>query len=148
MYKYKNTSLLLKMNPQRRYIFQETRYPKIFIKCRSFGNHCLHADRPYPNDIINNRNQFIEDYRIKCYYSRIPKYATMRSGMNEYGGDCSLFDHQEPYKTIDNKYVIVISTYDRREKSREKLIENGWTPYNNMYGNGAETFVFVTDMRR
>jgi hypothetical protein len=140
------------MNAQRRYLFEDTRYPKIFRHCRSWGHH-YHDPNNYPHFIINNRNQFVEDYRIKCYYRRMPKYVSHASGQysdyNTHRYDTQVYDHLEYYKTIDNRYVVVISPYWLSEENRQKLIEIGWTPYNNMYrDDNCSTMVFVIPMRR
>ena len=120
-----------------------TKYPKLFGNTywAGFKDSGKHLD-----EIINNRNKFIEDYNIKknICCSKIPKYINKE--FEKYNNDY-FYDHPEFYINNDNDYVIIISPYAGGEKSKEgedEFLNNSpFTKIYPLYFIDAITYVII-----
>ena len=122
-----------------------TDYPEIF-RATYWGSH-----RDYDNGIkhcIANRNYFVKDKKIlkvckltsliekkiaKKYFES--KFEWVETGTTDWA------DHLEIYKTKDNNIIIIISPYDKSFELYLKLAKLGWMRYNDLYSNGATTYI-------
>lgn len=102
------------------YYYQSTKYPKLF-EDTYWGRFNMLKD-PADSKVIENRNKFIEEYKIIKNLRRSRRilfcklYDTVR------------IDHLELYKTEDNKILIVQSPYEGQlrnlTKTEEKILES------------------------
>lgn len=117
-------------------IRSKTKYPKLFPFY--WGNR-----RYIPNDddiIVNNRNQFIENYKIvKAHrYSFLENYTDIIK-------DNIYLDHTEYFKTKDNKYIIITSPYT--DYYTDKFYEHGWVLIEKLYAPSAFTYFKVLESK-
>lgn len=94
-------------------------------------------------DILENRNNFIEEFNIvKNINTNIPEKI-----YKEF--DNVRTDHTEIYKTKNKEYVLVNSPYMRGDigsniEDKNELLENGWIIYKNLYTiDDSITFIKV-----
>ena len=117
----------------------KTKYPNIFLS--SYWGNFKFKEGDEKEDIFNNRNKFVEDYKIKKYSSLIwmENYKSFLSS-KKYKSD-----HVELYQTKDNKFIILNSPYCPNEEQTEAFLLDGWIEINNLYSNNAKTFLkFIT----
>jgi len=116
------------------------------------------SDTPEKN-IIENRNKFATDYRLKSRLEKInKKYQEKVVVVNELNeiknykksinGDKEIFlfqidkrSHVEYYKTEDNKIVTIFSNYDTSEYFTNKALECGYSLIYPLYRNDVNTFI-------
>ena len=96
-----------------KYFYQLTKYPKIF-KNTYWGNFSTEnrSDEELKEieNIVNNRNKFVEDHSIVKHVIKYPKYVF--NFLNELiKKHKNYIDHVEAYKTSNDKYIILISPY-------------------------------------
>ena len=111
------------------YFYDCTKYPKIYDG--TYWGHFKASEQHYLEPkIIENRNNFINDYHIKrsC---KTPKYVQFKD-------DPFLCDHIECYYTTDKKYIILCSPYGGE---RPTLLTKGWKQIPQMYSTSATTFM-------
>jgi len=119
------------------YYYSLTNYPNIY-NGTYWGRFDNHNDR-LESSIIENRNNFINDFNIKkVISSKIPQYIRKQIE-NQDNLD---LDHREYYKNNDNKYVVIISPYMKNDdyKKINKFILNGYERIYNLYSPDALTF--------
>lgn len=123
-------------------------------------NSCLHANRTeYPNiyvnsywgkfqsepeiNIIINRNDFIKEFKIKKYASRVPAYVSKYTDKNHKGyKSWHSIDHREYYITHDGDWIVLNSPYgDIPEEDKALFSILGWEKYKKMYSDHATTYV-------
>jgi stalled ribosome rescue protein Dom34 len=124
----------------------KTKYPKIFD--------CYWGSFQYSNDaltitdeIIENRNKFVEEFDIKRSKS-IPIMLDKYLGI--YGfyyyqqqGNNSYYDHVETYYTKNKDHIIIISPYFCNKDLTNFFKKRGYIEYNKLYSDGATTFIRV-----
>lgn len=97
----------------------------------------------YNQEIIDNRNKFIEDYNIKhkqpSFSQCIKDYIFL---IRNYNYNYQFYDHLEKYKTNDNKIVIIVSPYGPHERDTY-TIPNDFTEIYKLYHQTATTFIKV-----
>ena len=113
-------------------VYTKTNYPNIF-KGTYWGNLDTNL---ITHEIIQNRNQFIEDYDIKKSVI-LPRYCKV--GMKFH---TSLL---EGYLTHDKKYVMLSSVFSKRYV--RGYISDGWTPIYQLYGITTHSYVKIIPMR-
>lgn len=123
-----------------------TEYPEIFEHCY-WGNFSLKDNQP-ADEVITNRNKFIEKLDITAYANKKPDYLFKHLSFDK---DAMLYeigseiDHYEIYRTKNKSYVLISSPYsDRHEK---KYIENGWQIYDKLYTPSASTYIKIVQMK-
>jgi hypothetical protein len=104
-----------------------TKYPTLF-KNSYWGCFKAEGNTQIDNDIVKNRNEFVEEFKIKTYSA---------SGRPASGS--ALFDHCELYK-CESGYIYVASPYDYREYD-EIAAEKGFARYKKLYLPNAITYV-------
>lgn len=113
----------------------KTNYPKIFL--------CYWANMGYSNEydeIIENRNNFIEQYNIKKIANHKLKFIQNFKLDLYRSANSSLFDHLEIYQDNNDKYVILNSPYGEQN---EKLINADWEVINPLYSQSATTYIKI-----
>lgn len=126
------------------YYCERTKHRKIFA-----GSYWGAFKCEISQSIIDNRNEFVEEFGIKSYY-HMPKYMDRRFEHMMDRNNPRMFDHIETYKTKDNKCVIVNSPYHTTEQTEQKLNELGYVKYKPLYSddNGTKTFIYITNIGR
>jgi hypothetical protein len=106
------------------------------------------TDKNGLNEIINNRNDFINKYYILKHVSKYPQYLInyIHYLNNDYKHNHGLrTDHIEIYTTYDRKFLIVNSPYGISEDEEIKFSNDGWTKIYNLYCSSAVTFIKEVD---
>jgi len=124
------------------YYYDLTAYPKIY-KSTYWGTFKLYEEKPDErlNKIIENRNNFIKEFNIKCYEKKLPKYMLMRCEKI-----INIGDHVEKYKTNDNKLIILNSPYEPSEKEHQHFLKLGYIEVQPLYNHFAKTYLFIIDI--
>lgn len=113
--------------------YEKTQYPKIYKKTY-WG--CSSYDGATDDSIIENRNTFVVDFKIK---STIDAPTESSSGIIGCGRD---FDHKEFYKTVDNKFIMLSSPYSTAEKVKNNVHYKNFIQVYNLYTNcGSVSFI-------
>lgn len=107
--------------------YQMTEYPRIFKKSY-WGRHLYEED-----DIIENRNMFVRDFRVKEYKSYIP-----------WSFDHDLFsikhsDHKEYYVT-ENKDIIILISVSEWANFDDHFQQFGFRKYKKLYSHCSTTY--------
>jgi len=116
-------------------LYEHTKYEKIYKKV-NWGT--LNGNTAEPdNEIINNRNKFIEDFKIKNVIN-MPRslWSFINTNNNR------RFDHVETYKTENKEIIVIVSPYYNGHEI-DYPEEVGFTRYNKLYANDARTFIAV-----
>ncbi len=121
--------------------YEETKYPDLFKKTY-WGSFIIDNISNITNDILNNRNKFIEEFNI-IKRNKLPQYIDKL--IEEYRKDLYL-DHIECYKTSNNNYIIVSSPYGDIHK--DNYINRGWIEYDKLYTKDACTYIITIPMRK
>lgn len=121
----------------------KTKYPDLF--CRTYWSTGNYIDEPDQYHIVENRNQFAEQYRLKrCVTHNAPPYVEdyVRTTDNSYP---SCFDHKECYVDQDGHYVWIVSPYGAAQGmitgTYELLLNLGWQPIDKLFCASAYTFM-------
>lgn len=124
------------------YYYDLTDYPKLY-KSTYWGTFKCYEEKPDErlNKIIENRNNFIKEYDIKCHEKKLPKYMLMRCEKH-----INIGDHVEKYKTNDNKLIILNSPYSPSEKEHEQFLKLGYIEIKPLYNHFAKTYLYITDI--
>lgn len=115
-----------------------TDYPKIYL------NSCWGQFPSEPdNAIVINRNDFIQEYKIKKYAPRVPEYVSKYTNRNYKGYKSWLsMDHAEYYITHDDDWIVLNSPYGDIHEDDEALFSIlGWEKYKKMYNEQATTYI-------
>jgi len=109
-----------------------TKYPKIYT-CYWGGFSCK-KNKP-SEDIISNRNRFVEDFKVQKRID-IPWYCNKYRSLD--------LDHLELYLTKDDRgiyhYVLLNSPYGISPSMKNKMDDNGWIKLYKMYSYSAVTY--------
>ena len=128
-------------------IYQSTQFPKIYINTY-WGSIPLHPHNGISQDIIINRNNFIQDYNINKCVKYPPKYIEKQI-QNEI--DLGICDHLEYYKTNDKRYIIISSPYkligETKIKTENEYNQNGWAQFLDLYSTNTSTYIKILDSR-
>lgn len=125
--------------------YEYTKYPKIYKKTY-WGQFETIKDPLYCNvdfNIINNRNEFVEEFNIdrKCKFTK--KFFKNNAKFKDYmSNEPSVFDHIEAYRDKNNHYVIVVSPYGRCD---DFLYDLGFTRLYNLYSHSSCSYVICLD---
>ena len=95
---------IIRKNSQ--YYYQETEYPKIY-KNSYWGSHQSPQER-LTDEIIQNRNDFIKQFKIKKY--KTPTIAQWHKYEQEF--QHQEIDHKEYYEDIYGRLICVCSQHD------------------------------------
>jgi len=104
-----------------------TKYPTQF-KNSYWGCFEAEINTQINDDIIKNRNEFVEEFKIKIY-----------SGGDRPSSGNALFDRCELYK-CERGYIYVTSPYHYREYD-EIATEKGFAQYKKLYLPNAITYI-------
>ena len=147
---------------------QTTKHSKIFSStywgCATYDNEEI-ENCPFTNLIINNRNQFIEFFKIKSIaksfknkdkfeykyfnYKRLERNPqTLKEIKNDYNkfgfnsktNSHGVFDHNEAYKTECGDIILITSPYSNDPIRQDILLKLGWSEYNKLYNTNAYTY--------
>ncbi len=117
-------------------IFERTRYPIIYSP--SYWGQCnyIPEDNCGRDDVIENRNNFVEKYKIT-----IPCHPEANKLSDVLGKKC--FDHCELYKSSEGSIILVSSFYKAKspEGFKETMSMMGFFIDNYLYHPLAETYV-------
>lgn len=134
-----------------------TKYPKIFT-CY-WGNFKLNGEekRVAREDIINNRNEFVEFFKIKR--STKHNYMYQKKFFPEFKRNEFLESKDKNYYFLDNveqyitehKYSIMVISpyvvpYIVSEKHLEYLEKNDWIKYKKLYSPSSTTFIKIVKL--
>ncbi|MEI7675011.1 MAG: hypothetical protein WCI60_04735 [bacterium] len=114
------------------YFYDCTKYPKIYDATywghfKAMGTHYLEPE------IVENRNNFINDYHIKKVIKKLQKFE------KHIIGQC---DHLEYYITTEKKQILICSPYSNFDSfSKQPFLEKGWIEIPPMYSRSATTFM-------
>lgn len=119
------------------FAYDATKYPLIY-KGTYWGNFTVEKFPMITNDILINRNKFVEKYNVKSNSTK-PNYIK-----NEFKDDIniSMFDHNECYKTHDKKYILISSPYTN------EFLNKGWIITDKLYASGATTYIKIINMKK
>ena len=120
--------------------YEATDFPTIY-ETVYWGNFKITENRDI-TEIVKNRNKFITDFNIKT--TKFKNVILMRyiHHIINHNKD-RRYDHLEEYKTHDDKYVLVNSPYDKTDKMKEILTNDGWIEIYNLYSQEAMTFIKI-----
>lgn len=130
----------------------KTKYPKIFS--------CYWGNFNYSNlalgitdEIIDNRNKFVEEFEITRSKSISDKLNRFLGDYGLYGTNNHNYDHVETYYTKTKQHIIVVSPYLSTDRSDYeeivKYFEKGeFKLYNKLYNTGACTFIRIINYDR
>jgi hypothetical protein len=124
--------------------YKQTQYPAIYIKTYwgGFTSRTQSVMGSTLEDIISNRNRFIEDFNIKNIYKR---FVWIQAILDDEKKHCML-DHTEIYITKDKQYIIFItSPYEHITK--QSFIDRGWTEIYPLYSVSGKTYCKVFSYR-
>ena len=94
-------------------------------------------------EIIKNRNKFIEEWDIKKNVENMPNYVKEKSKIYGPSGREKFGDHSEIYK-IREGYIIIVSPYvGEKSQYDEEAKEKGYKKIYQMYNKYAETYLKV-----
>jgi hypothetical protein len=118
-----------------------TKYPNIYKHVYwGWGKGDIENDSYSTPQIIENRNRFIEEHNIKCFFKLPAKLyynkgaSPIFTGCNQHG----LLDHRECYLTKQNTVIILCSPYG--DANMDILCHcYGLKETYEMYGNGAKS---------
>lgn len=112
----------------------KTKYPELF--CDTYWGNCG-SNLSVSSRIIDNRNEFVEEYKLKKYVELLPNVV-----VSEYDtiSQLCVVDHGECYVDNNGNYVLISSPYDFYD---ETYVKHGWIPYNDLYNYHATTYVKV-----
>lgn len=137
--------------------FEKTDYGDIFENSY-WGRFVFEENTMITNKIIDNRNNFVNEYNINSYEKNPPQYLlfgygkgenyipkNINTNRKEYLEDCvkinSFIDHPEVYKNKDN-FILIFSPYGKLNKEKIDLVtKNGWKRYKKLYAQEAETWI-------
>lgn len=127
--------------------YELTKYPKIYGQTYWGGFKKQLNDNDNNIEIlINNRNNFIENYNIKkiCNLKFIRKYVDHLRNLRDKPYN---IDHLETYETFDKKYIIINSPYNSSKDNEytENLLKEGWILINPLYSDHANTYIKFID---
>lgn len=132
---------------EKKYNYDLTKYPKIF-KPTYWGG--FKHYRTYNPEIIENRNAFVEEFRLEdlgVKVSRLIKNRSLRRKVlmkyfHDYEGVFTDFDHKEVYMINAYEYVIIFSPYSATTEKVDIQLETlGWTRYKELYTKGTRTYL-------
>ena len=127
----------------------KTKYPKIF-SCYWGAYDYSNIAMGITDEIIDNRNKFVEDFEIT-------RSKTISDKLNRFLGDYAIYgkynpyyDHIETYYTKTKKHIIVVSPYLTNEcfdfdKIVKYFEKGGFKLYNKIYSTSATTFIKVVN---
>lgn len=144
-------------NSERTYYADHTEYPNIYFN--SYWGQIPERNPVF--EIIINRNEFIKEYEIKHYASRVPEYVSKYTNLNYideftiqlesstqqlnqflHGYQGMPLDHAEYYITQDDDWILLISPYDDIHEDDAILLSKlGWEKYKKMYSEHATTYI-------
>lgn len=111
---------------------------KIFAECTKhpglFRNTYWGMNLGDQPDIFNNRNRFVEQFKLKNRWHR-PSAA-----VHFWYALAPELDHPEEYRTEDGGVVLVTSPYHRKMTP-----SSGWELYDKLYAPNAESYIRVFD---
>jgi hypothetical protein len=116
---------------------EQTRYNTIF-KRTYWGNFQKTESLP-EDEIVNNRNDFVETNDIARYYPTYPRYLSRKFGM-EYGFVQSgrFWDHIEVYTTNPGDYIVVSSPYGNLD---ETVVPEEFSKIAPIYSTSATSYM-------
>ncbi|AYV83053.1 MAG: hypothetical protein Hyperionvirus4_18 [Hyperionvirus sp.] len=115
--------------------YEVTGYPYLFENTY-WGSFVVKANPEMQDEIIKNRNTFVEKYAIVDKPKREPYYAT--ENFSELGS--WKVDHPETYMTKDGTYFNIISLYNENPDNKS-AIRSGWTMIEKLYHSRANTYI-------
>lgn len=119
--------------------YKLTKYPNIF-KNTYWGNLII-SERNEIDDIIKNRNNFVNENNIKQNKKSVPQKAINFFFKLDELNDFYLFDHIEVYKN-DEEYIIINNPYMTKDsEDYNKLINYGWKEIEKLYFDESITFM-------
>ncbi len=96
-------------------------------------------------NIINNRNDFINTYNIKNCKNNNPQKVAMYDFYlrNSYRSSGRRIDHLEIYILNNGDYLILNSPYCVNEAEKILFENDGWTKIYNLYAENAMSFIKI-----
>ncbi len=97
------------------------------------------------NEIILNRNKFIENFEIKKVKDipeKIEEFFHLSYDSRNKTNN-NFFDHIETYITHNKNYIVITSPYSLQDTTAEIL---GYKKYNKMYGQDAFTYIKILEL--
>lgn len=96
---------------------------------------------------FENRNKFIVDYNI-AHKPRgsLVQFARIAYDIRQLVHEVNkhdYFDHLEEYRTVDGKYILIVSPYAITPDGREVLTELGFQQIYNLYSDSATTWIRI-----
>lgn len=131
------------------YHYELTNYPHIYKKC--YWGQCeikILYENWYNNIIIQNRNQFINEFHIIKMCCKEPEYVRNEHNMNKYYNiehNGNVFDHIECYETNDGRYILISSPYHLANEN--VYIQLGWEKIYNLYSTQGATFMKIINKK-
>ena len=122
-------------------VYELTHYPAIFKHCY-WGSFDRLVNKEITDQIIDNRDNFVSFYKIKCYKMPCYIYRSIYDEIN--GKQYHFYDHIECYKTYDNDYILICSPYGEYD---EQFNELGWTKIDKLYSEGAYTYMKIIEFK-
>lgn len=129
--------------------YQLTKYKNIY-KNIYWGHNSAHINidgkkiYDLKQEIIDNRNKFIEDYNIKHIQPSFSK-CIMDYLFRMINSNYKFHDHLEKYKTNDNKIVIIVSPYGPNDE-KTYTVPDDFTEIYKLYHQTATTFIKVVSI--
>lgn len=139
--------------------YQMTKYPKIYNNC--YWGHHSYSNQ---NDIINNRNLFIEEFNINKHAKNAPAYiknqinpedyfrlnnnrfisSNKKEKIEKFFSDNNIkefyMDHIEYYQS-DDYYIGIFNNYYLKDEDKENAINFGYEVYDKCLYNDCTTMI-------
>ena len=125
-------------------LYTLTKYPNIF-KGSYWG---VHRNDRNDDEVIENRNKFVEEFGIKRRVDKVPEYIERIVGYYELYCDekpSRLYYNYEVYYTANKQYIIVMSPYFIPDWSEMKQFYEGmgYSVYPHLYSKSTATFIKI-----
>lgn len=110
---------------------------------RLFADTYWGRNYPKQHNIIENRKQFIEEYKLKQRINN-PNINLFCESI-KFNVKHPHMDHIEQYITEDDKIVLVTSPYDY--KTFDTSLNPNWIKYKDIYSNFTNTYILHMDKK-
>lgn len=115
------------------YVCNKTEYKKIYENTY-WGKFIQEENKGITDEIIENRNKLIRDYKIKKKCTAYTKIEKINKKIKKEWSD---YDHLEYYET-EKEYILISSPYVEADYE-------GWEEIYKLYNNGCKSYIKIIE---